>query len=178
MGHPSSFNSSQFPVFSSQSWLICGVCSLHCCAALRLTETEVRERIQTVLEESHAAAVKHNVITREKTIGTMKRYFQLRTVMTAKQTAKAHTARRIDDKVSAERLPSCQASIDAKRYKTPTENPAATKRSQYVRLDPCTSKCIERIEVSSASTPHEGSDWRKPSECPTAKSSRRTAAIR
>src|SRR5450631_1681261 len=37
---------------------------------------------------------------------------------------------------------------------------------------------MDRIEPRRASTPHAGSDWRKPSVCPTAKSSNRTAAIR
>src|SRR6266576_3187248 len=128
--------------------------------------------------ESHAAKIKHTVITLEKTIGMIKRYLQLTNVMAAKQRARAHTVTRMTAKVSAGRPPNCHANTAANRYNTPTENPAATKRSQYVRLDPCTSKRIDRIEPRSASTPHVGSDWRKPSVCPIAKSSRRTAAIR
>jgi hypothetical protein len=41
--------------------------------------------------ESDAAAIKHNVITTEKTMGRIKRYLQLTSVMAAKQAANAHT---------------------------------------------------------------------------------------
>jgi len=52
-------------------------------------------------------------------------------------------------------------------------SPFATKKSQYVRLNPCTSKWIDRIEPRSASTPHLGSDCRNPTVCPTAKSTQK-----
>jgi hypothetical protein len=65
--------------------------------------------------ESHAAAVKHTVITIEKTMGRIKRYLQLTTVMAAKQTANAHAVPRMSAKVSAGSPPSCHANIAAKR---------------------------------------------------------------
>ena len=65
--------------------------------------------------ESHAAAAKHNVITIEKAIGRMNRYFQLTSVMAAKQRANAHAVARMADKVAAGSLPSCHARIAAKR---------------------------------------------------------------
>ena len=45
---------------------------------------------QVDLAESHAPAIKHIVITIEKTIGRIKRYRQLTTEMAAKQTANDH----------------------------------------------------------------------------------------
>src|SRR5216684_1754836 len=98
------------------------------------------EAWETCFGESQAAAVKHNVITIEKAMGMIKRYLQLTTVMAAKQRANAHAVPRMSAKVAAGRPPSCHANIAANRYNTPTENPAATKRSQYVRLNPCTSR--------------------------------------
>ena len=73
------------------------------------------ERLQIGFAESHAAAVKHTVITIEKTIGRIKRYLQLTTVMAAKQRAKAHTVTRMTAKVSAGRPPSCHANTAANR---------------------------------------------------------------
>ena len=70
---------------------------------------------QLVFAESHAAAVKHTVITIEKTIGTTKRNLQLRTVMAAKQRARPHTVTRMTAKVSAGRPPSCHANAAANR---------------------------------------------------------------
>ena len=96
--------------------------------------------METCFAESHAAAVKHSVITIEKAMGTIKRYLQLTTVMAAKERANAHAAPRMSAKVAAGRPPSCHANIAANRYKTPTVNPAAKKISQYVRLDPSISK--------------------------------------
>jgi hypothetical protein len=68
-----------------------------------------------LLDESHAAEIKHIVITIEKTMGKGNRYLQLTTVIAAKQRANAHAVPRISAKVSAGRPPSCQASIAANR---------------------------------------------------------------
>jgi hypothetical protein len=81
----------------------------------RQAGTDANERLQPGFAESHAAAVKHAVITIEKTIGKIKRYLQLTTVMTAKQRAKAHTVTRMTAKVSAGRLPSCHANTAANK---------------------------------------------------------------
>src|ERR1700676_2674275 len=69
----------------------------------------------TYFAESHAAAVKHNVITIEKAMGRIKRYLQLTTVMAAKQRANAHAVPRMSPKVAAGRPPSCHANIAANR---------------------------------------------------------------
>ena len=71
--------------------------------------------METFFAENHAAAVKHNIITIEKAIGMMKRYLQLRTVMAAKQRAKAHAVPRMGAKVAAGRRASCHANIAANR---------------------------------------------------------------
>ena len=73
------------------------------------------EVLKTYFDESHAAIIKHTVITIENTIGKIKRYFQLTIVIAPKQRANAHAVPRMSDKVSAGRLPSCQASIAEKR---------------------------------------------------------------
>ena len=65
--------------------------------------------------ESQAPAVKQTVITIEKTMGRIKRYLQLTTVMAAKQAANAQAVPRMSAKVSAGRPPSCHANIAAKR---------------------------------------------------------------
>jgi len=96
--------------------------------------------VETGFAESHAAAVKHNLTTTEKAMGRIKRYLQLTTVMAAKQRANAHTVPRTSAKVAAGRPPGCHANIAENRKNTPTENPAASKRSPYVRLNPCRSK--------------------------------------
>jgi hypothetical protein len=70
---------------------------------------------ETCLAESHAAAVKHNVITIEKTMGMMKRYLTLTTVIAAKQRANAHVVPRMSAKVAVGRPPSCHANIAANR---------------------------------------------------------------
>jgi hypothetical protein len=67
------------------------------------------------LAESHAAAVKHKVIRIEKTMGIIKRYLQLTTVMAAKQRTNAHAVLRRSAKVAAGRLPSCHANIAANK---------------------------------------------------------------
>jgi len=72
-------------------------------------------RLQVGFAESHAAEIKHSVITIEKTIGRIKRYLQLTSVMAAKQAAKAHAVPRMSAKVSAGRPPSCHANIAAKK---------------------------------------------------------------
>ncbi|HLY98117.1 MAG TPA: hypothetical protein VKT33_03525 [Candidatus Angelobacter sp.] len=59
--------------------------------------------------------VKQNVITIEKTMGRMKRYLQLTTVMAAKQRANAHAVPRMSAKVATGRPASCHASIAANR---------------------------------------------------------------
>jgi hypothetical protein len=61
--------------------------------------------------ESHALAGKHNVVTIEKTIGTIKKYFQLKTAMAAKQRANAHAVPRMSAKDSGGRRPSCYPEI-------------------------------------------------------------------
>jgi hypothetical protein len=71
--------------------------------------------LQTRFAESHAAAVKHTVIKIEKTIGRIKRWLQLTTVMAAKQRARDHTVTRMTAKVSAGRPPSCHANTAANR---------------------------------------------------------------
>ena len=72
-------------------------------------------KVQSVFAETHAAAVKHIVITIEKTMGRIKRYLQLTIVIAAKQAAKAHAVPRMSFRVSIGRPPSCHASIPAKR---------------------------------------------------------------
>ena len=67
--------------------------------------------MEACFAESHAAPVKHNVITIEKAMGRINRYLQLTTVMAAKQRAKAHNVTRMTAKVSAGRPPSCHARI-------------------------------------------------------------------
>jgi len=47
--------------------------------------------METCLVESHAAAVKHNVITIEKAMGMIKRYLQLTIVMEPNDRAKAQS---------------------------------------------------------------------------------------
>ncbi len=71
--------------------------------------------METCLAESHAAAVKHDVITIEKAMGRTKRYPQLTTVMAAKQSANAHAVPRKSANVAGGSPPSCHANIAAKR---------------------------------------------------------------
>src|SRR5215813_7548653 len=65
--------------------------------------------------ESHAAVAKHNVIRSEKTIGIRNRYSQRIIVMAAKQRANAQAMPLVRSKISAGRLPSCQAKTAPKR---------------------------------------------------------------
>jgi hypothetical protein len=69
----------------------------------------------TCLDESHAAAVRQNVIRIEKTMGMIKRYLKLTTVMAAKQSANAHVVPRMSAKVDVGRPPSCHANIAVNR---------------------------------------------------------------
>jgi hypothetical protein len=82
--------------------------------------------METCFAESHAAAVKHNVVTIEKAMGIIKKYFQLKTVMAAKQRANAHAVLRIRAKDSGGRRPSCHANITASRRNTLTKSPNPT----------------------------------------------------
>ena len=82
--------------------------------------------METYLAESHAAAVKHNVITTEKAMGRMKRYLQLNIVMAAKQRAKAHAVPRMSAKDSGGRPPSCHANTTASSRNTLTKSPNPT----------------------------------------------------
>jgi len=76
--------------------------------------------------ESHAAAVKVNVIRIEKTMGIIKKYFQSRTVIAAKQRANVHAVPRIFAKDSGGRPPSCHANTTASRSNTLTMSPNPT----------------------------------------------------
>jgi hypothetical protein len=71
--------------------------------------------MEICLVESHAAAVKHTVITIEKAIGRIKRYLQLTTVMAAKQRANVHAVPRMSARVALGRPPSCHANVAANR---------------------------------------------------------------
>jgi len=82
--------------------------------------------VETCFAASHAAAAKHNVIATEKTMGIIKKYFQLNTLMAAKQSAKAHAVPRSSVKHSAGRRPSCHAKIAASRRNTLTKSPNPT----------------------------------------------------
>src|SRR5436853_7835207 len=134
--------------------------------------------METCLAESHAAAVKHNVITIEKTMGMVKAYLQLKAVTATKQMASAHAMLRTRAKVSAGSPPSSHANTAANKRNTEKKSPNALKKSQYVRVNPCASKWTERINPRTASAPHSGFFWRNPNVCPAAKSSRSTEEIR
>jgi hypothetical protein len=49
-----------------------------------------RIKVQPVIAESHAAAIKHTVIRVEKTMGVAKAYLQLKALTVTKQMASAH----------------------------------------------------------------------------------------
>src|SRR6202166_2902986 len=134
--------------------------------------------METCLAESLAAAVKHNVITVEKTMGMVKVYLQLKAVTATKQMASAHAMLRTRAKVSAGSPPSTHANTAANIRNTEKKSPNALKKSQYVRVNPCASKWTERINARAASAPHSGLFWRNPNVCPAAKSSKRTEEIR
>src|SRR5436305_1086456 len=107
---------------------------------LLLDIPSLRSQAATGFAETHAAAVKQTVMASENAMGMAKRYLQLTAVMAAKESANAHVAPRMSASVATGSRPNCQANIAAKRYSTPTENPAARKKSQYERLKPSTSK--------------------------------------
>jgi len=71
--------------------------------------------MEACFDENHAAKVKQNMITAERTMGRMKRYLELITVITAKQRANAETVLRMSANVAAGRPPSCHANIAANR---------------------------------------------------------------
>jgi hypothetical protein len=79
--------------------------------------------VETCLAESHAAAVKTNVVTIEKTIGIIKKYFQLKKVMAAKQRANVHAVPRMSARDSGGRRPSCHANTTASRRNAVTKSP-------------------------------------------------------
>ena len=82
--------------------------------------------METCFAESHAAAVKHNVVTTEKTMGIIKKYLQLKTVMTTKQRANVHAVPRMSARDSGGRPPSCHANTTASKRNTLTKSPNPT----------------------------------------------------
>src|SRR5436853_6500640 len=90
--------------------------------------------METCLAESHAAAVKHNVITIEKTMGMVKAYLQLKAVTATKQMASAHAMLRTRARVPAGSPPSSHANTAANKRNTEKKSPKALKKSQYVRV--------------------------------------------
>src|SRR5579859_435238 len=135
-------------------------------------------KVQLVFGESHAAAIKHTVVTMEKTRGVVKAYLQVKAVIATKQRARAHAMLRTRATVSAGSPLSNHANTAANKRNTEAKSPNALKKSQYVRVNPCASKCTERISAITASAFHSGTFWRKPNVCPAAKSTRTIAAIR
>jgi len=89
-----------------------------------------RNGMETCFAESHAAAVKHNVIMIEKTMGVVKAYLQLKAVTATKQMASAHAMLRTRPKVSAGSRPSCHANTAANKRNTEKKSPNALKKSQ------------------------------------------------
>jgi hypothetical protein len=87
-------------------------------------------KVQPVFAESHAAAVKHTVITIANTTGAIKKYLQLKIVTAAKQMTSAHAGPRMSAKVSGARPPSCHANTAANTRNTETKRPNPTKKSQ------------------------------------------------
>jgi len=82
--------------------------------------------VETCFPESHAAEVKHNVTAMEKTIGIIKKYFQAKTEMAAKQRANVHAVPRMRAKDSGGRPPSCHANTTASRRNALTKSPNPT----------------------------------------------------
>jgi hypothetical protein len=82
--------------------------------------------LEACFPESHAAAVKHNVVTNEQTMGIIKKYLQLKTVMAAKQRAKVHPVPRMSANDSGGRPPSCHANTAASSRNTLTKSPNPT----------------------------------------------------
>src|SRR5271154_5972407 len=79
---------------------------------------------------SHAPAIKHIVITVEKTMGVVNAYFQLKAVTAAKQMASAHAVPRMRAKISAGSPPSCHANTAPNKRNTEKKSPNALKKSQ------------------------------------------------
>jgi hypothetical protein len=82
--------------------------------------------LETCLPESHAAAVKHNVIMLEKMMGRIKKYFQLNTVIPAKQRANAQAVPRMSANDSGGRRPNCHANTTVSRRNTLIKSPNPT----------------------------------------------------
>jgi hypothetical protein len=76
--------------------------------------------------ERHAAAIRQTVVTIEKTMGIIKKNFQLKSVIAAKQRANAQAVPRMSAKNSGRRPPSCQANTTASRRNTLTKSPNPT----------------------------------------------------
>ncbi len=74
--------------------------------------------VQPVLAESQAAAVKHTVMSVEKTMGVVKAYLQLNAVTAAKEMASAHAMLRTRAKVSAGSPPSSHVNNAANERNT------------------------------------------------------------
>lgn len=68
--------------------------------------------------ESHAAAIKHKVISVEKTMGVVKAYRQFKAVIATKHKASAHPMLRTRAKVSGESPASSHASTAANKRNT------------------------------------------------------------
>jgi hypothetical protein len=66
------------------------------------------------------------VVTIEKMKGRIKKYFQLKIVMAAKQRANVHAVPRMSAKDSGGRRPNCHANITASRRNTLTKSPNPT----------------------------------------------------
>ena len=97
---------------------------------LRQDGTPANQRLQIGCAESHAAAIKHNVIRAEKTSGIVKAYLQLKAVIATKQMASAHAMLRTRAKVSAGSPPSSHANTAANKRNTEKKSPNALKKSQ------------------------------------------------
>jgi len=82
-----------------------------------MVETQIHQ-LWLGFPESHAAAIKHAVITIEKTIGPMKSYLQVKTVSTAEQMARPHLVPCTTAQVSGSR-PHEEAETDIEIPKSP-----------------------------------------------------------
>ena len=70
-----------------------------------------------------AAKMRQMVMTPEKIIGTMKKYFQLKNVTTTKHAARPHVTTGIANKDSLGRPPSCHVKTAMKTRRTVTKSP-------------------------------------------------------
>jgi len=86
--------------------------------------------METCFAESHAAAVKHNVIRVEKTMGVVKAYLQLKAVTATKQMASAQAMLRTLAKISAGSPASSHANTAANKRNAEKKSPNALKKSQ------------------------------------------------